>query len=334
MISFKEYKFEFPKETSCPVCNKKLHNPESLVAGIGPVCHKKIKFAEKIPHHLLLQCAHFRKNPFDAIKQNKTLILKNTVGTTFIAHIIYVNKDEQMFLYLDRSAIHKDCLDKKLFLSDIYYKNIKQEHLSNIDFVSEIDSPQTPDLRREYFLYNKEYSQQEKELKDLNKELIDRGLYSVYQNINTKDDMTESQRQNRDQLMLFKDNTSDVYHHMWDNGLYQKATFLSRIKNLKTKESIRLYEYLSLDFPTELMIKDYGLTDDEIMNGFKHSSKKYESILFTSYISGNRNILLMVSLCEKIPALSIINRTKVLKALINMSKNNHYTKEDLRRDLT
>jgi hypothetical protein len=333
MISFKEYKFEFPKEATCPVCGKKLHNPESLVAGIGPVCHKKIKFAENIPHHLLLQCAHFRKNPFDAIKQNKTLILKNNVGVSFIAHIIYVNKDSQMFLYLDRSAIHKDCNEKKLFLSDIYYKNIKQEHLANIDFVSEIDVPQTPDLRREYFLYNKEYSMQEKALKEIHKEMIDRGLFKAYQIVNSKEDMTEYQRQNREQLLQFKENTSEVYQHMWDNGFYQKATFLARIKNLKTKESIRLYEYMEKSLNNEIIIKDYGLTDDEIVNGFKHSSKKYESILFSAYISGNRNIMLMISLCEKIPELSIINRTKVLKSLINMSKNNYYTKEDLKRDL-
>lgn len=333
MISFKSYKFEFPKELSCPVCNKKLHNPESLVAGMGPVCHKKMKFIEKVPQHQIIQFAHYRKNPYETIKQNKTLIIKNSMKGSSIAHIIYVNKDEQTFLYLDRSGIYKDLSDDKLLLTDIYYKNIMLDHLANIDFVSEIDAPQTPDLRRAYFAHNKEYSIKEKEQIEHTKELIDRGLNKIYQRVFNKDDMTDFQKESRIELLKFKESTPEIYDHMFDKGLYQKATFLARLKHIKTKESQQLALFMLNDLPADLIIRDYGLTDDEILNGLKHSDQKTDGILFSAYISANRNIMLMINLCEKMKSLKPNDRSKVLKVLYNILKSEKYTSDDLKRDL-
>ena len=50
----------------CSICFKELSDPVSMIAGIGPECHKKIRFSERLQPTELLSIAGGKSAPRQA----------------------------------------------------------------------------------------------------------------------------------------------------------------------------------------------------------------------------------------------------------------------------
>jgi hypothetical protein len=123
------------------------------------------------------------------------------------------------------------------------------------------------------------------------------------------------------------------YNQMWSSGLFQRATLMQRVKSLKTKEANDFYKFLGeSDQSLDITVKDWGLTDDEIVNGLKHSTQKIESYLFMAFLNGNKNFNLMLILSKKMPEMSKNNRFKAYQAIIKMLGNPNFNKDDLKKE--
>lgn len=315
----------------CPLCNKRLFRPESEIAGIGPVCQKRIKFAEYLEEAELVTMATTRQSFAQNNRENKTLIFKNSQGRLILATLLSVTSND--VIYLNRQKSQRVFAETSS-LTEATLSGIEIENVDNIEYVANIDLPDHADLKRAFTAFNKDYLEDIVHREELEKDLKEKKLNTFYYPIVDKRDMTSSQLRTREELMAFKENHPRDYHFAWANGVYQRSTFLARIQNQNYPESVRLKSYLNkINKFKNLEVKDYGLTDDEIETGLTHSEQKIEALLFKAYSQSNRNINLMIALAEKIDTLNAITRLKAHRSLSNMLNAFRYTKEDLKNDL-
>lgn len=315
----------------CPVCNRQLTNPESEIAGIGPVCQKKIRYAQSLDETKLMSIATKRKLAKDGLEDNRAVILKKKSGQVSIVNV--VSKYNDNAIVFNRTEFYKS-IGNNTSIAKAIADNFEFIAFDDTEFVSSIDEPESPDLQREFSQYKKEYSEDTRLREDLFKDQLEKGLLSFYNPIKKKEEMSESQKIAREDLMNTKETISEHYNFLWNNGIYQRSTAISRLSKLKHFEAVKVLKYFeSNEKFKNLKVKDYGLTDDEIINGFKHSNQKIENIIFSAYINSNRNILLMIAVAEKIPQLNSAMKVKAVKSLVNMMNSKIYTKEQLKNDL-
>ena len=320
----------------CPICSAKLYNPDSILAGIGPVCNKKQRFAESLDRQDLKSLANKRKSLSD-LKINTTVILKDSSDYFFLGTILF--KDETEVVYLDLTDFNSNFRSTKV-ISDSFLNSIKSEFIKNLEYYSIVDKPSSPDIKRKYNKFIRDYKKILDERDTIEKEILERGLSKRYVPVKTRGTMTERQKFNRKLLMELKTLEPEEYDLLWNKGHVQINTFLSRINKNETIESQKIYEYLykkqnKINLEKNLKIKDYGLTEDEILNGLKHSGRTQEYLAAKAFIEGSRNLLLVLATLKKIETIKDL-KTKgiLLKEINNMIKKNNYSKEDLKKALS
>jgi hypothetical protein len=315
----------------CPICNRQLSNPESEIAGIGPVCQKKIRFIQSLADEKLISMATKRKLANDGLDDNRAAIIKKRDGQIGLYNVI--SKYSENAVVFNRTNYYQE-IQSGSSIAKAIADNFEFLAFKDTEFVSSVDDPESPDMQREFNSFKKNYTEDINLRDNLHKEQLEKGFIYYYNPIKTKESMSEAQKIARDDLMRIKEFSPESYNFLWNNGIYQRATVIARLSFFNHTEASKVLNYFTSNEKFKnLKIKDYGLTDDEIMNGLKHSNQKIESMIFSSYINGNRNILLMVAIAEKIPNLDSSLRIKAVKALMNMMNNKKYTKEDLKSDL-
>lgn len=309
-------------EIRCNLCEKIIKKPDSQIAGVGPVCHKKIHFAERLKEDNDLQ--YLMKEPMPAegnIENNKTLIFQDNFNRYKLGTILK-NKTGDI-IYLDRRKINKtDNLAKS------YTDAISLESESNIKFVSKIGKPTNPDIKREFNKYNKEYLEHYNNRENYNKELIERGLYKDFPNIESKEDLSSIQENNRDLLFESLNNKEEKVLEKWKSGQIHKETISSRIIFDQTKEGLKLQKIFEVN-----ECEDYGLTNEEIFKGLYHSKQKPEAYIFKAYTQKNLNLNLMIKIYTKLEIETGDFKIKLLKLFPLLCKNQYLKKEDLKKYL-
>jgi hypothetical protein len=316
---------------SCPICNLKLSRPESIIAGIGPVCHKRLKFAEKATFDELRTMASKREFPKTFIKNNKILIAKNQKEEVYsLFKVLNSNKEE--FIALNLNQVREE-YDKEKNIVSAYLNSIHLIKYSSLEFVSDLQTPDHPDFRKKFNFFNEEYKNEMLEQNYIEKSFQELGISTYYVKINTKEDMTTYQRNNREEMSQIREKEPQKYSNMWSSGIFQRATLMHRLKSLKNKESNDFYNFLMNSEQSKLLdVKDWGLTDEEIINGLKHSTQKIESYLFMAFLNGNKNFTLMLALSKKIPEMSKNNKFKAYQVLIKMLGNPSFNLDDLKKE--
>lgn len=326
---------------NCSICGVELTDPASIIAGIGPDCHKKIRFSERLQSTELLSIAG-GKSAAEHVKENQTLIFKykdipengDYQNSAQLATVLA--KNHQELLLLDRTKTSK-IYNREKSMAKAILESICKSSTDKMDYVTDIILPLDPDLKRDYNQFTKNHRETLIEREKIEKELLERGINKFYQKVAHKENMSRSQLIAREELMEHKRTNVKDYKLKWNLGFYQRATWLSRMEKTKNKETYYLLNSLKEDREfIDLDIKDHGLTDEEIYNGLKNSRQKLESILFKAYIESNRNLRLMVTLFKNLPKLEVQNkmyRIKAILALSKMSTGKPYTKEDLKEDL-
>jgi hypothetical protein len=315
----------------CSVCNSNLENPESLIAGIGPVCYQKILFAEILTSDEL-ETMEKKRVKYDPKLLHKLLIFKRkskvTLGIPF-------NSDNNFVYFFNRKKIKNVNSDN---IVDSYlnaFESIKKE---DIEYVSDIGNSSSPDIRRAFKYFKKKISDEIASLVSISKDYNDKGLNTInFNSISNKEKMTSSQILNRESFLKMRETNPEIYSFYWKNGIYQRSTLLYRLQNIEYKEAKDFYIFLTDKKNSqflELQTKDYGLTNDEIYNGLRNSNQKTEANLFKAFIRGNPNFNLMLKIAKNYKKLNNENKIKVYKFFVKLSNTHRkYSVEDLKEIL-
>lgn len=317
-------------EYNCSVCGSKLKNPASMEAGIGPICLIRNRFSEFIEDEKLI----FLMNSIEtlqSLKENSTVLIKLKNNKVILSYVLNI-KDSYITI-LNKKGSSKEYKVSKSMSKSIY-NNILKISKEDIDYFSKISVPKDPDTKREFLNFNKYYNELLKEKDNLKKNIIDLKINKFYHKIYSKTDLTAHQKTERFHLLSKKEKDPTNFNNNWNKGYYQRNTWIYRLENTNNKYSKTLAHILKNKKSNNIEIKDYGLTDEEIYTGLKHSSEKMESLIFHAYINNNKNIKMMIKLYinfDKLvsPALKI----KTIKAMTKMDSGIIFTKEMLKKEL-
>ena len=179
----------------CSVCNSKLENPESLVAGIGPVCYQKILFAEILTSDEL-ETMEKKRVKYDNKFLHKLLIFKRknkvTLGIPF-------NSDNNYIYFFNRKKI-KNVNSENIV--DSYLNAFESIRKEDIEYVSDIGNSSSPDIRRAFKYFKKKISDEITSLISISKDYNDKGLNTInFNSISNKEKMTSSQILNRESFL-------------------------------------------------------------------------------------------------------------------------------------
>lgn len=319
----------------CPICGSRLTNPESIVAGIGPYCALKQNFAEKLSRQDLKSLANKRKSVKE-LKEHSTVILKDNNDSFFLGTIL--EKDDVKIFYLDLTNFNQ-IFTETGDISVSFLNSLRIEMVSNLEYYSIVDKPSSPDIARQFNKFSSTYKNMLKERTELEKELTERGLTQQYIAVKSKNEMTETQKINRKELMELRDSNPERYLLLWENGSIQINTFLSRIANEDSAESKKIQEFLTqrqnpINLKLNCKIMDYGLTEAEIINGITLSNRKEEFLAIKSFIKCSRNINLILATLNKLDIIKDAKlKIKLLKEINTMIVSKVYTEEDLKKAL-
>ena len=319
-------------DIKCPICNTKLQKAESMIAGIGPVCVKKVTFAEALDSENLASMMGQRENLSDKTI-NRTVICESK-DNIFLSTIVSL-KDEAVTL-IERKK-YKDLLDETNSPAKAFLNSIKRMPKKEIDSVSSIISPVSPDLKRLYRKFSTKYNKLLNQYEEDKHEFNERGLNNhFYKKIFSKKDMTNAQIKSRDLLKTEQTENPKVYNFFYSNALYHRSTLIYRLQNIENKESKLFLKFLQKNIEEKFKnfsIKDYGLTDSEIENALRHSNQKVEAILFNSYLNGNRNFRNMLKIAENMSSLDLKRKLKAFKLLMILASNKKkISKDDLKKE--
>lgn len=319
----------------CPICGTRLTNPESIHAGVGPYCALKQNFAERLARKDLKSLANKRKSIKD-LKEHSTVILKDNYESFFLGTIL--SKNNNKIFYIDLTNFNQK-FNEDYTIKESFLDSLRIEDTANLEYYSIIDKPSSPDIARQFNKFSLTYKNMIKDRQELEKELVERGMNQNYTSIKLKNDMSESQKENRKDLMILKDENNERYQLLWESGTTQVNTFLSRIKNEESLESKRIHDFLKsrqdpLNHKFNSKIIDYGLTESEILNGINLSNRKEEYLAIKAFTKGSRNILLILATLNKMDQIKDIKlKIKLLREINNMINNKNYKEEDLKKAL-
>lgn len=314
----------------CSVCNNKLENPKSLIAGIGPVCYEKILFTEMLNSYELETLEKKRENYNKNFIGRFLLLRKEDKMKAGI--ILKESSNNNSIYFFNRKKIDRNAES----LTNSFLNAIETVEKNKINYVASITKSSSPDIRRAFKYFKKKLMSEFENLLFLEKDFNDKGLNThQFHLVEKKEDMTQSQKINRAAFIKMREENPEVYSFYWKNGIYQRATLIYRLKNIEYEEARKFHEFL-IDKKNsqflELQTKDYGLTNEEIYNGLRNSNQKIESNLFKAFISGNPNFNLMLLIAKSYKKLNKTNKVAVYKFFLMLSNTNKkYNKDDLKK---
>tara|TARA_Y100000034_G_C6909847_1_gene423908 strand:+ start:4272 stop:5198 length:927 start_codon:yes stop_codon:yes gene_type:complete len=205
--------------------------------------------------------------------------------------IFVLNYDIHKLIYLDMhmfNNFYKENNFSKSFVNSIF-------EITSFDMAKAYDLtlPQDPMLRREY---NKNYNKKYNEYIKVKESIKENDKFNSFLSVENYSDLDKFQRRERETLTEER-NTDEGFQH-FEMGEYHLATLLKRLESCKILEAQNFKEMLK-KHRFSVAIKDYGLTNAEIISGLSHAKKPIEKEIFRAFLKGSKNVNLAIDLYEK-----------------------------------
>lgn len=300
-------------EVVCTACQKPLTNEESMIAGMGPVCLERSRFAEVVPREQLSEIEGPKESISKGYYPARTVILR-TKQESNPRYVTILSVDNNESVLIDRSEMHK-FYQQTGSMAEAIAASLYMMDPAEGDSVATSTSPRNPDVMKEFKRFQKELRGV---LKERNDYLKQNPVNNYYAQVVSKKGLTDDQLTNREWLLSQKDLNPNFFQENWSKGRFHRATWISRLKNTQLAEAKALSEAMEKNSNhnlAEVELKDYGLIDTEIASGLQHSNQVYEKMLFRSFMEGNKNLMVLVEFYKKQSSLEL--KDKMLSLKIN-----------------
>lgn len=305
----------------CQVCLKPLKSHGSIIAGLGPVCRERLRFAENADLEELESMKGDAEPPNSrALQPFRTVILEGKNRNLTLSSILGVNNGN--VILVDRRKLQDEYSNSKSY-SEALSKCIKL--VSNIDLnsVHSIISPDHPQYRREFLKFQKKHKQKIKEREDLISTNRSYELDYSFGNIDAIKDLDSDQQKNRQEMSDIQKANSEHFNQLYATGEFHLATFLKRLENSNFPEILEMRKVLLKRYTPKVDVKDYGLTVDEISNGLQAANKVFEKNLFKAFYQGNSNLMGIVDIINKQTTMDVGDKMNSVK-IINILTQDQY----------
>lgn len=295
----------------CSICQKPIHNPETLASGIGEICLSKLRFAEKLGSKELNLLMNKKEKLSDACKPKRSLILKNKNNENIFVTILSSNSYGGKIL--NRTKL-QNYLKNRLMFGIAYLRSIEKVSWDDYLYASEINNPKDKEMSSLFRKFKKKYKEEIKEEESSIKNKAYRGFLPYYRVVRREDDLSSDQKFNRDQL-FGKDLKKDEF---WKNYYYHYSTIQERLSKCKNKEAQLLLKSIKKE---GVKPKDYGLTDVEIIESLKFNKKEpFDHFLINTFLLKNPNINHIINIFNSLESLNNFERIRkinLMKQLAN-----------------
>lgn len=305
----------------CQVCLKPLKNHGSVIAGLGPVCRERLRFAENADIDELETMKGDSEPPNSrALLPFRTVILESKNRSLTLSSILGVNNGN--VILVDRRKLQDEYSNSKSY-SEALSKCIKL--VSNIDLssVHSIVSPDHPQYRREFLKFQKKHKQKIKEREESISVNRSYELDYSFGNVESKHQLDLDQQKNRQEMLDLQKNNAEHFNQLYATGEFHLATFLKRLENSDFEEILEMRKVLLKRYVPKIDVKDYGLTVDEISNGLQAANKVFEKNLFKAFYQGNSNLMGIVEIINKQPTMEVSDKMNSVK-IINLLTQDQY----------
>ena len=307
----------------CSICQKPISNPETLASGIGEICLRRMRFAERLSSDKLESLINKKERIPEACKKKRSLIIKNKKNENIFITILSSN--DYAGKVINRTKLNS-LLSKGSMYAIAYMKSIEKLVWADYLYVSEVNNPKDKDLLKIFKKFTKEHKEEVKREENIIKDKAYRGMLPYYRVINSINQLNSDQKHQREYLFeqdLKNDNN-------WNNYFYHYSTIQKRLHNSKTKEAKRL---LSLIQKENIKNKDYGLTDTEIQETLKfNKNNPFDYFLINCFFSKNPNINYIFDIYDSLEGSKNIERIKKINTMkLLAQEKNILEKEEVER---
>jgi len=321
----KSFRLKLQAGAVCSACLKPLTNEDSMIAGMGPTCLERTRFAESIDRQYLTEIEGQRESVSKGLMPTRTVLLKNKNDKNpYYMTILNVS-------YLESLGIDRTKMNEIYNKTGSMKEAISQALMSFVpvecEYVAQTATPKHPEVMRKFKTF-------QKTLRNILKErtvyLKENPYNSYYNQVQNKKNLSEEQNKERDSLLDKKIVEPDFFNLGWSKGYFHRATWIDRLNYTQLAEAKLLASTLKQKtMPSEYTIKDYGLTDQEIMTGLQHSGQVFEKNLFKSFLEGNKNLFFLIEMYKKIDAFEGREKLLAIRSSAQIANNTSLKKEDL-----
>lgn len=284
----------------CQVCFKALTSHGSIVAGMGPVCRERLRFAEQADTEVLetmkgeLEVPNSRSLlPFRNIilkeKASDKIILSSLLGVNN-GSIILVDRQKLNQIYNSSDSIS---------YTQAFSQSLGVIQNFEIESVHAIEKPDHPEYRRDFIKFSKVHKTRIEERESISSKNLEASLDYSFGNVTSTRDLSEDQKKNREEMMNLQKNNNEKFNQLFATAEFHLATFLKRLETSSFSEILEVRKILLKRYTPQIDVKDYGLTQNEIANGLQSANKNIEKNLYRAFSEGNTNLMAIVDIFNK-----------------------------------
>lgn len=299
----------------CTACQKPLAVEESMIAGMGPVCLERSRFAEHISRQELAHLEGPKEPLSKGLYPARTMLLKLKFEDT-PRFVTVLSAENNSALVIDRTEMNEEYA-KTGSIADAIVSSLYNFEPHEGEHVSSIVNPKDADLARDFKKFQKHIREMYKERSEFLKQ---NPLNSYYNQVLSKKGLSETQLEAREKLLEAKDLDPEKFQDSWGKGKIHLVTWSSRLKATQLSEARLLAEALDAKVKNSgVEEKDYGLTDAEIIAGLAHSNQVLEKNLFKTFLDGSEFLPVALDMYKKFPSMDLSDKMFTNKILGEIS---------------
>ena len=304
----------------CQVCFKPLKTHGSIVAGMGPVCRERLRFAEDAELEILetMKGESEPPNSRSLLPFRNVIIEEKNSKNLTLSSILGVNNGN--IILVDRQKL-KETYSNSQSYSEAFSKCIKLVSNIEINSVHSINSPDHPQFRREFLQFQKKHKQKIQEREEL---IASNKAYELdysFGNVESEKYLSEEQIKNRKEMLELKNTNNELFNQLYATAEFHLATFLTRLENSNFTELLEMRKILLKRYSPKIDVKDYGLTIDELSNGLQAANKPFEKNLYKAFTQGNTNLMGIIEIINRQSAMENADKMISIKIINTLTQD-------------
>lgn len=309
------------KRILCQICLKPLTSHNSIVAGMGPVCRDRLRFAEDASEEVLSTMKGKAEvpNSRSLLPFRNVILEQKETGKNLLSSIFGVNNGTVIFV--DRQILHQKYNQSNISYSQAFAESVYLIQNPEINSVHAVEKPDHPEFRRDFIKYSKLHKKEieERDSYSLNHKEFE--LDFTFGNVESTRDLSEDQENNRNEMLSLQKTDLNQFNQLFAQAEYHLATFLKRLENSEFDEILAIRKIILKRYYPQIDVKDYGLTQNEIINGLQSANKGIEKNLFKCFSEANPNLIGIIDIFQKQESMEPKDKIFAIKVINTLTQD-------------